>query len=323
MPRLAFEPADYPFFDYRRFTFSLGIAAGGGVWLSGSTAVRFDAARKAMVVDGDLVAQARVILEKMRITLVAGGLGLDDIVRVVQYVTPGGLADLPKLNAFLAEVFSVGAPTVTTIVVKRLLRSEALIEIEAVAARGGRSMVEHLPTVAEADVRTAWARADELLAARGLERRHVVRALELFTPAAAGPAGRSEVDAGPVLRVVMPRMVDAKAGVQIELAASSGGNVLFVTATGDPAAGDVVGQCREIYARVGTLLAAFGAGLDAVVKTTEFVTSAGLDAYRKTADVRREVFALPYPAATGVVCEALMEPGADLAVEAVAVMETR
>jgi len=63
MPRLALEPADYPFFDYRRFTFSLGIAAGGSIWLSGSTAVRFDAARKAMVVDGDLVAQARVILD--------------------------------------------------------------------------------------------------------------------------------------------------------------------------------------------------------------------------------------------------------------------
>ncbi len=320
MPRLALEPADYPFFDYRRFTFSLGIAAGGSIWLSGSTAVRFDAARKAMVVDGDLVAQARVILDKMRITLAAGGLGLGDIVRVVQYVTPAALADLPKLSAILAEVFAGAAPVVTTIVVKRLLRSEALIEIEA---HGGRSRVEHLPTATGADVRTAWARADELLAARGLERRHVVRALELFTPAAAEPAGRSDDDAGPVIRVVMPRVVDAEAGVQIELAASNGGNVLFVTAAGDPAAGDIVGQCREIYARIGTLLAAAGAGLDTVVKTTEFVTPAGLDDYRKTADVRREVFAAPYPAATGVVCEGLMEPGADLAVEAIAVMEPR
>ena len=323
MPRLALEPADYLFFEYRRFTFSLGIAAGGGVWLSGSTAVRVDTARKAMVVEGDLVAQAQVIFDKMRITLAAGGLGLGDIVRVVQYVTPAALADLPKLSAFLAEVFTGVALMITTIVVKRLLRSEALIEIEAVAGRGGRSMVEHLPTVAGADVPTAWAHADKLLAARGLERRHVVRALELFTPAAAGRAERPEDDAGSVIRVVMPRVVDAKAGVQIEIAASNGGNVLFVTATGDPAAGDVVGQCREIYARIGTLLAAGGAGLDAVVKTTEFVTSEGLDAYRKTADVRREVFALPYPAATGVVCEGLMQPGAQLAVEAVAVMETR
>ena len=42
MARRALEPDDYPFFDYRRFTFSLGIAAGASVWLSGSTAVRFD-----------------------------------------------------------------------------------------------------------------------------------------------------------------------------------------------------------------------------------------------------------------------------------------
>ena len=74
MPRLALEPADYPFFDYRRFTFSLGIVAGENIWLSGSTAVRFDAARKSMVVDGDLVEQARVIFDKMRLTLAAGGL---------------------------------------------------------------------------------------------------------------------------------------------------------------------------------------------------------------------------------------------------------
>ena len=101
MPRLALEPADYPFFDYRRFTFSLGIVAGENVWLSGSTAVRFDAARKTMVVDGDLVEQARVIFDKMRLTLAAGGLGLRDIVRIVQYVTPGALADLPRLSAFV------------------------------------------------------------------------------------------------------------------------------------------------------------------------------------------------------------------------------
>ena len=72
MPRLALEPSDYPFFDYRRFTFSLGIAAARQVWLSGSTAARFDAARKAMMVDGDLVDQAGIIYDKMRVTLAAG-----------------------------------------------------------------------------------------------------------------------------------------------------------------------------------------------------------------------------------------------------------
>ena len=82
MPKQALHPADYPFFDYSRLTFSLGIVAGGGIWLSGSTAARFDPEAARTVVEGDLVAQTRVVLEKTRITLAAGGLGLGDIARV-------------------------------------------------------------------------------------------------------------------------------------------------------------------------------------------------------------------------------------------------
>ena len=188
MPRLALEPADYPFFDYRRFTFSLGIVAGENVWLSGSTAVRFDAARKTMVVDGDLVEQARVIFDKMRLTLAAGDLGLRDIVRIVQYVTPGALADLPRLSAFVTGLLPGTAPTVSTVVVKSLLRNEALIEIEAVATRGDGPKVEYLPSVTGSDCHKTWSRADELLASRGLGRKHVVRTVEFLTPGAAAPA---------------------------------------------------------------------------------------------------------------------------------------
>jgi enamine deaminase RidA (YjgF/YER057c/UK114 family) len=60
-----------------------------------------------------------------------------------------------------------------------------------------------------------------------------------------------------------------------------------------------------------------------VVKTTEFVTPEGLGGYRKTAEVRREVFTPPFPAATGVVCEGLAKVGARIAVEAVAVRGLR
>ena len=131
--------------------------------------------------------------------------------------------------------------------------------------------------------------------------------------------------AGTVIQVLMPRLVDDDAGVQLELGASrdAGDDVVFATAMGDPAAGDVAGQCREIYARLGHQLAACGAGLDMVVKTTEFVTPEGLGDYRKTAEVRREVFAPPFPAATGVVCEGLPAAGAQIAVEAVAVRAPR
>jgi enamine deaminase RidA (YjgF/YER057c/UK114 family) len=294
MPRIALEPDDYPFLDYRRFTFSLAVMAGGSAWLSGSTAVRHDAA-KGMVVEGDLVAQARLVIDKMRATLVPAGLTLADMVRVVEYVTPAALDDLPKLAALRREAYGGAVPSVSTIVVKSLLRPAALIEIEGVARRGGAGGVVYSSLSGSA--------LSEAVPAAG------ERAMTFLAPGAAPPADG--------IAVIMPRLVDPVARVQAERAAGQG--VAFVAAEGDPAAGDIVGQCREVYARLAQRIAAMGADLDRVVKTTEFVTPAGLAEYRRTADVRREVFAPPYPAATGVICEALPTPGALIAVEAVVV----
>jgi enamine deaminase RidA (YjgF/YER057c/UK114 family) len=234
MVRRALEPMDYPFLDYRRFTFSLGIAAAGQVWLSGSTAVRFDKERKAMVVEGDLIAQAGVIYDKMRKTLAAASLTLADVTRLVQYVTPPALPDLARLDEFRRAAFGEAAPIVSTIVVKSLLRETALIEVEATASAGGS--------------RTA---------------------------------------------------------------------VVVASVAGDPAAGNVTGQCRKAYAELAGLLKDGGADLDSVVKTTEFIVPAALADYRHTADVRREVFSTPYPAATGVICERLARPGGQILVEAI------
>lgn len=294
MPRIALEPDDYPFLDYRRFTFSLAVMAGGSAWLSGSTAVRHDAA-KGMVVEGDLVAQARLVIDKMRATLVPAGLTLADMVRVVEYVTPAALDDLPKLAALRREAYGGAVPSVSTIVVKSLLRPAALIEIEGVARRGGAGSVTYRSL--------SGAEAAEPAPVEG------ERAISFLSPGATAPSDG--------IAVVMPRVVACAAGVQRERAAGKG--VAFLAAEGDPAAGDIVGQCREVYARLARRIAAMGADPDAVVKTTEFVTPAGLADYRRTADVRREVFMAPYPAATGVICEALPTPGALIAVEAVVV----
>lgn len=322
MPKQALRPADYPFSDYSRLTFSLGIVAGGSAWLSGSTAARFDEGAGRMVVEGDLVAQTRVVLEKTRITLAAGGLGLGEIVRMVQYVTPAALADMSRLAMLYGEVFSGSMPVVSTIVVKSLLRSTALIEIEAVAGRGAGGDLEYLPAATGVDLAAARVCATDALRARGLAWSDVVRMTELLTPAAAATAGVAQGGRGAALRIVMPRVL-ANAGAQIDLIASRvrEKRVLFLAAEGDPAAGGIVEQCREIYARIGKLLAEGGSGLDAVVKTTDFVTPAALAAYRQTAEVRREVFAAPYPAATGVICERLVQSDAQIAVEAIAVRE--
>ncbi len=83
---------------------------------------------------------------------------------------------------------------------------------------------------------------------------------------------------------------------------------------------DIVGQTRYVYANLMEVLRAAGVGPEAVVKTVEFVTPAGLPRYRDTAQVRRECFQPPYPAATGIVCEALLRPEMLIEVDAWAIV---
>jgi enamine deaminase RidA (YjgF/YER057c/UK114 family) len=313
--RRPLEPDEYPFFDYQRFSFSLGIAAAGRIWLSGSTAVRFEPPA-GMAVKGDLVAQASVIHDKMAATLVAAKRSLRDIVRVVRYVTPNGLADLPALDAFQRKSLRENV-SISTIPVRSLLRQEALIEIEAIAADGGEDGLDYLSAIVAPDRVAAWDKATKELTARGLDRSHIQKVTELATAAAfetAMPAGAARG-----LRICVPRLPGGDSGVQLEITASRGGSpVICVAVDADPAKEGVVAQCRDLYARLGEKLAAAGASFGSLVKTTEYIVPAALKDYRGTADVRREVFAVPYPAATGVICERLAHPGAMIAVEATA-----
>ena len=313
--RRPLEPDDYPFFDYRRFSFSLGIAAAGRIWLSGSTAVRFEPPA-GMVVKGDLVAQASVIHDKMAATLVAAKRGLRDIVRVVRYITPKAFADVPALDAFQRGSLAEGV-SISTVPVRSLLRQEALIEIEAIAQDGGADGLDYLAAIVAPDRMAAWDEASKELAARCLDRSHIKRVTELATAAAfetAAPAA-----AAPGLRICAPRLAGADSGVQLEITFSRGASpVVCVSAEADPAQEGVVAQCRDLYARLGAKLTAAGASFASVVKTTEYIVPAALKDYRGTADVRRDVFAVPYPAATGVICERLGHPGAMIAVEVTA-----
>jgi enamine deaminase RidA (YjgF/YER057c/UK114 family) len=106
-------------------------------------------------------------------------------------------------------------------------------------------------------------------------------------------------------------------------------NLLFISGTTASdehgrivAPGDIVGQTRYIYEKLDALLRAAGGSLRDVVETTEYVTTTVN--YRKTADVRRDVFGgPPYPAATGVIVAGLLREGALIEIKAVAVLPER
>jgi reactive intermediate/imine deaminase len=81
---------------------------------------------------------------------------------------------------------------------------------------------------------------------------------------------------------------------------------------------DVVAQARQVFANVGAVLAAAGAGSSDVVKVTIFLTD--VDDRPLINAVRQEVFGETRPASTLVEVSRLALPGARLEVEAVALV---
>lgn len=121
----------------------------------------------------------------------------------------------------------------------------------------------------------------------------------------------------PVLAGAMPSSATFSPAVRA-------GDFLFVsgmTATDEQrrivCVGDIAGQARHIYRKIGRILEAAGVGFGAVVETIDYVTT--FEGYEKTAAVRREVFGDgPFPAATGVKVAGLVRPDALIEIRVVA-----
>jgi len=136
MKAIALRPFRFPWFDYSRYSFSLGLAAGSSLYLSGHSASEHDPKRGSIVVNGALAEQARTAWTKIRAILEAGGCTLADIVRVVEYLTPDGISAYSEAEGVRAEMLGDRRPALNTVVVEQLLRPQALIEIEVVARQG-------------------------------------------------------------------------------------------------------------------------------------------------------------------------------------------
>jgi enamine deaminase RidA (YjgF/YER057c/UK114 family) len=372
MKLAALKPQHFPWFDYSRYSFSLGLASPSGTYLSGHTASEYDPATKRIVVRGTMTEQARTAYAKIGAVLEAGSLAFSDVTRIVEYLRPEAIERYAEAAAVREQLLGGNRLSVNTVPVKSLLRPEAFIEIEATAATSAD--VVYLPTVQPIDdqgnivgagdvlaqTEAVFQRAQRLLAEHGLGFDRVVKTLDYITPAAlAGYKATGKVRRqylGPVYPaaagIIMPRLLHPRALIQYDFIATReapvavnpgwtryqkltyspavrAGKYLFMSGQGslDPATervvheADVAAQAEYTYRNILKVLEAAGGGPQHLAKTIEYVTPAALARYREVAAVRQKLLSEPYPASTGLVCEALLRPEMLIEIDPFAVLE--
>ncbi len=153
----AITPERFPWFPYEGFTFCLGLREGDAAWTSGHTAAAHDVDVGKMTVSGTMMQQARKAYEKVLTILAGAGLSAADVTRVTENVTLSGLADYEAAAAVRREVFGEHQPAVSTVVVERLVRRAAFLEVELHAVRGGGALLRAASERREAGMWTASA----------------------------------------------------------------------------------------------------------------------------------------------------------------------
>ncbi|MBX6748807.1 MAG: RidA family protein [Micromonosporaceae bacterium] len=133
----AIKPASFPWFPYEGFTFCLGLAEGDAAWTSGHTSAAHDETVGKMVVKGTMAEQARIAYQKVLTILEAAGLGPADVTRITENVTISGLPEYADAVAVREEIFGAHQPAIRTVVVERLVRRTAFLEVELHAVAGG------------------------------------------------------------------------------------------------------------------------------------------------------------------------------------------
>jgi enamine deaminase RidA (YjgF/YER057c/UK114 family) len=289
----ALRPSHFPWFDYSRYSFSLGLSVDSSLYLSGHSASEHDPERGGIVVRGGMEEQARTAWTKIAAILEAGGCSLTDIVRVVEYVTPAGIEVYGQAARIRSELLSRAQPALNTVVVQQLLRPQALIEIEVVAGPLGTAQ------------RSRSAEASE--SGRSPERQSMGN-----ESARCAYKGDAE---GTVKPISAGRENDGIVYLSSLLPIDERGSVV--------APRDVVGQTRAIFQRAAPVLDSFGLGLNNVVKTVDYLTPQALENYKRTAEVRREYFAPVFPAATGIIMPRVAHSAALIQIDIIAARGSR
>ncbi|MDQ3488744.1 MAG: Rid family hydrolase, partial [Acidobacteriota bacterium] len=116
--------------------YSAAIKAGGLIYLSGTLA---QDDKGALVGDGDVAAQTRRIVERMRDVLKASGSSLEQVVAVTVYLRSA--ADFQVMNDTYRTFWPKDPPTRTTVITDLLLGAEVEISMIAVPTGGERTII--------------------------------------------------------------------------------------------------------------------------------------------------------------------------------------
>ncbi|GIE34285.1 hypothetical protein Ait01nite_073300 [Actinoplanes italicus] len=109
---------------YDTLTYKPAVRAGKSIFLAGFGAL--DPVSQRTIHDGDLVAQAAYVYRSIETVLAEAGATGENVVHLVEYVTPEAAADYPRTAALRERHFPDAV--VTAVVCSALLRPEFLIE---------------------------------------------------------------------------------------------------------------------------------------------------------------------------------------------------
>jgi enamine deaminase RidA (YjgF/YER057c/UK114 family) len=140
-PFTAIEPASFPWYDYQGYTFSLGLKHGDSAIHSGHSGSAFDPEKGKAAIKGGMGEQAQTAYAKQEAILAATGLTWADVTRVVENVSIAGLPHYAEAVEVRKNLFGDHQPTVQTVIVDRLVRRSAFIEVEIHAEPGGGELL--------------------------------------------------------------------------------------------------------------------------------------------------------------------------------------
>ncbi|MDA0753715.1 MAG: Rid family hydrolase [Candidatus Marinimicrobia bacterium] len=352
------NPKEFKWFDYTRYSFSLGLSLDSDIYMSGHSASEYDQVQKKIVVNGNISEQTNTALDKIEAVLKAENKNLQNTTHIVENITNKGLIYFDLYNSVITERLPNNISR-QTVVVDSLLRPDAFIEIELRIENKNKNNenIVYLPTiVADSDInrsdlvlqtKNIYEKADELLKKINLNMSDIVKTVDYITPNAlqdyklTGKVRKQFL--GPIYPgatgILMSEVDKNQSLISINFTAAKGektyinpgwqryekltyspavkcGSNLFMSgqAALDPETekavfpNDVVSQTKYTYQNILKVIDAAGLNPGNLIKTIEYVTPAGLNDYRLTSEIRKDLLKIPYPASTGIICHSLLRP---------------